>query len=72
MPIQEGNIKITTTKKTEKLNKIEMVLDYEGVDITYNEQEIEKTLQKAPNPYRLMIKNNGLTDGTANIDIYEI
>ncbi len=71
--IEQGNIKITTTKKTDKLNKIQMIVDYRnmGIDVTYNGKEEPKTFQKAPTHYKLMIKNNGLTEGKVKIDIYE-
>ena len=67
-----GNIKILTEKKA-KTSKITLKLDYKDkLNITYNNEEKEKTLQQAPSPYKLSIENKGRQANLTNIDINEV
>ena len=53
------NMKVRTTKSGKKYDVI-LTLEYnEKVDITYNKENIEKTFDPAPNPYRLIVENLG-------------
>jgi len=53
------NMKVRTTKSGKKYD-IVLTLEYdEKVDITYNKENIEKTFDPAPNPYRLIVENLG-------------
>ncbi len=62
---------VKRTEKIGSLNKISFTIDYsvENINITYNENDEFKTLNKAPAPYNLLISNNGRIDGNTLIDI---
>ena len=62
---------ITRTEKTGGLNQVSFTINYTGynVDITYNDENKFKTLNKAPTPYKLLISNNGKSGDNTIIDI---
>lgn len=62
---------VTRTEKTGGLNKISFTINYtaENINITYQERDEFKTLNKAPGPYNLLISNNGKNNGYTLIDI---
>jgi len=62
---------VTRTEKTGGLNKISFTINYtaENIDITYQERDEFKTLNKAPAPYNLLISNNGRSGEDTIIDI---
>jgi len=67
-PVQVGNIQALTTENG-KNNKVTLTRDFsEGYDLTYDDQQIVKTLGKAANPYRLFIENKGESSSKLLID----
>lgn len=62
---------ITRTEKTGDLNKVSFTINYSAynIDITYQEKDEFKTLNKAPTPYKLLISNNGKSGEDTLIDI---
>jgi len=62
---------ITRTEKVGGLNKVSFTINYtaENIDITYQEKDEFKTLNKAPTPYNLLISNNGKSGENTLIDI---
>lgn len=68
------NEKILTTKNGNKF-KVLITLDYSNkVNITFNNQETNKTLTTVPTPYSIVVENNGkdLTNPNSltNVNIY--
>lgn len=71
--VRQGDIIILTEKKARK-NDITLSLDYSGkeIDLTYNKNNGEKTLNQAPLPYKLNIENLGpTTEEKTQVDITE-
>ena len=63
---------VTHTREIGDTANVNFTIDYakEKIDITYNEKEEFKTLNKAPTPYKLLISNNGKDEeGNTKIDI---
>ncbi len=62
---------VTLTEKEGELNKVSFTINYtsENIDITYQENDEFKTLNKAPAPYNLLISNNGRSGENTLIDI---
>jgi hypothetical protein len=57
--VQIGNIQASTIEKG-RGNSIILRRDFSnGYDLTYDNQQVSKTLTRASNPYRLFITNNG-------------
>lgn len=57
--IKEGKLIIETKKYGERFN-IFLTLDYnKTIDLSFEENEINKTLQSGPNPYKIKIENLG-------------
>jgi hypothetical protein len=58
--VQLGNVLATTEDIGAGNSRVTLKRDFnDGYDLTYNGQQIEKTLTKASNPYRLFISNEG-------------
>ncbi len=56
--IQEGNIFVRTEKHGSKYN-VYLKMKYDNLNITFNENNMIKTLQAGATPYRLQIENIG-------------
>lgn len=56
--IERGNI-IILTEKTKGVINVSLGLSYPGLNITYNENDVLKRLNKASLPYQLAIENKG-------------
>jgi hypothetical protein len=57
--VQVGNIQATTVERG-RSNRITLTRDFsDGYDLTYDNQQNDKTLTKASNPYRLFLTNEG-------------
>lgn len=66
--VEIGKIKAKTTKKTKGYN-VALKLDYkDSLNLTWNHEDEERVLQKAPVPYRIIMLNNGTLDKLVNID----
>ena len=67
-----GNVNVITEKN--KTTTIRIYLNYTDVNITYNGEDREKSLQAASSPYKIKITNYGIPeDGNlVNIDLMEI
>lgn len=68
--IKQGDLFILTEDLGDKKYSVSLILDYSPtsirpLDITYNEQDINKELTSAPTSYELLISNKG----GGNIDI---
>jgi hypothetical protein len=64
-----GDLIIITQEKG-KYNLVTITRDYsEEYNITYQNQEITKSLTKSSVPYKLLITNEGKTDGKTQINI---
>lgn len=64
-----GDLVIITQEKG-KYNLVTITRDYtEEYNITYQNQEITKSLTKSSVPYKLLITNEGKTDGKTQINI---
>ena len=67
--IREGNI-IGNTEKKGKLSMVTLILDYKGLyDITYQEEDKIKTINKASTPYEISILNKGKSNNVTIIEI---
>jgi len=53
------NMKVRTTKSGKKYDVVLTLAYDEKVDISYNEEDVVKTFDPAPNPYRLIVENLG-------------
>lgn len=62
---------VTRTDNTGSLAKVNFTINYtkEYIDLTYNGNDKFKTFGKSPSPYKLLISNNGKTNGETTIDI---
>ena len=71
IPYFSDNKIITRTEKIGGANKVSFTIDYsaENINITYQEKDEFKTLNKAPTPYKLLISNNGKSGDDTIIDI---
>ena len=71
LPYPSDNRIITRTEKMGGANKVSFTINYtaENIDITYQEKNEFKTLNKAPTPYNLLISNNGKSGEDTLIDI---
>jgi type II secretory pathway pseudopilin PulG len=66
--IQIGNIE-ALTKANGRSNTVTLKRDFSSeYDLTYNGEQILKTLTKAPNPYKLFFTNNGISANKIAID----
>lgn len=67
----EGNIKILTQPSGRKFN-IYLTMEYNQLNITYNEKEETKILQAGSAPYKMQIKNIGdnQINQKSHIDFY--
>ncbi|MGY4884757.1 MAG: hypothetical protein ACP5NZ_04235 [Nanobdellota archaeon] len=66
--IQVGNIQALTVEKG-KYSKVTLTRNFsEGYDITYDNQQIVKTLGKASNAYELYLTNRGESGGKVLIN----
>ncbi len=69
LTIQEGNINITTIETGES-DTIIMERKFSGLNLTWQNKNIEKTLTQSPQPYKLFISNEGENGGTKiNFDL---
>lgn len=60
---------ILKTEKIGKLNMVTITMDYSSkYDLTYQDEDIEKILNKASNPYKIAILNKGQQNGKTKID----
>jgi len=66
--IQNGKIKILTEEVEENF-KVSLKLEYNNLNITYNEKDSVGVLQEASQPYEIIVRNVGSFDGKSNIDI---
>lgn len=63
-----GDVNVITTQKASKYD-VTLTNNYPDYDVMYNGDSIgSKTITKAPNPYRIIISNNG-TDPTGSLQI---
>jgi hypothetical protein len=66
--VQMGNINASTITNG-RSNTVTLKRDFSsGYDLTYNNQQMPKTLTKASNPYRLFLTNNGESGNKVIID----
>lgn len=66
--IKTGNIN-ALTEGSGRNSKVTLTRNYTGeYNITYNGEELLKTLPKAPTPYRIFITNKGTTSNEINMD----
>lgn len=74
IPVNYGNINITTTETNKKTYNIRLDLNYNPniINMTFNSKESKKVLSSAPTEYTLLIKNNGTIDNKININIESI
>ncbi len=63
LTIQEGNINITTFEGGE-YDTIIMERHFSGINITWQNKEIKKTITQAPQQYKMFITNEGENGGT--------
>ena len=72
--ITQGDIKVLTTEKPGKKYDISLMLNYSAYNITYNGEDKNRTLTSAPTAYRMIIVNQGITNGDAKtkLDIKSI
>ena len=68
--VQVGEIGALTEKKGNAY-EVSLELDYPGINVTFSGQDKMKTLNPASLPYTLWIKNSGIVNGKAWIDISE-
>lgn len=66
--VYDGDIAIQTVKKG-SMNFVNLTRDFTGeYDITYNEENKERTITESSTSYKILISNKGLTEGLTNID----
>ncbi len=56
--VKEGNFIIRTIKRGNKFN-INLIRNYKGIDITYNNQEKDSYLESGATPYKIKMENKG-------------
>lgn len=67
--IQKGNIQVLT-ENNGRTNVVTLKRDFsDGYNLTYGGEEVLKTLNKAPNPYKLSITNTGDSSNKVMIDL---
>ncbi len=66
--IRDGSIKIKTEKIGEKYN-LNLILEYNDINITYNGEDKEKKFNAAPTAYKLFIENKGPVGDRINMDL---
>jgi type II secretory pathway pseudopilin PulG len=67
-PVQTGNIQALTVENGRN-SKVTLKRDFsEGYNITYNGEEVNKTLSQASNPYKVFITNEGTSSNKIAID----
>lgn len=72
--INVGRIKVKTTKAG-KTNKVELTLEYKGIDLTFdskNDALLPKKFTRSSTPYRFAIENGGIGGQNYIIDITQI
>lgn len=69
--VHQGEVDILTTSVGDKYF-ISAYLNYSSLNLTYNSQNIPKTLSANPTGYKLVIENKGTTLGKTNINIRSI
>jgi len=67
--IREGDITIITQKRGRKFD-INMTINYENLNITYNGEDTKKIISQSPSPYKLSIENSGVTGEEPNKKIW--
>ncbi len=68
-PIFIGDLEVLTEEKG-KISLVTITRDYSSeYNLTYQNQEVPKSITKSPVPYKLFITNEGKTGGVTNINI---
>jgi hypothetical protein len=67
--VKQGNI-IMKTEKTGSKYKINLIIRYENLNITYSDEDKLKTLNSGSTPYKILMENKDLNsiNGKINID----
>jgi len=69
--LKEGNLILKTEKIGSRYNVI-LKLSYENINLTFNQGNLEKTIQQGTTPYKLKIENMGELNSKTNIDLSTI
>jgi len=60
--IKEGNVIIKTKKRASKY-EVTLLMRYDNINISYNGEDLSKTLNSGPTPYKIIIENKDINPG---------